>query len=554
MALDKKSILNLSHLLFVLLLLVLIAFFMSISAKNFSLGGQVQDLNDEWMVTYGDEVIQDAQLPLKLDIPPNTPYTISRRIITADEAGSVIRIRASMMSASVYIGEQLIYQEDIKDRSTWFYDPYPSVWYFVHIPIDTEGETLRITFSSPVQVFSGLVNAISFGTGESLLIDSLSDRFLDFIISFFLILVGIVLIFITPLTRKINADTRILLLGEFAIAVGFWLLSETRIMQIFTGNRFFIGSIGYLTVAFMPIPLLLYIRENVHEKFKGFYSAISAIFGLQLVSMLFLQVTGTVFYINSNSITLTLVIISALFIIWTLLYEVIKRSNKSALRLLIYFIIFLAFVTPEILLFFFQLFDFQSSFISIGVMVFYLLLAADSISYINTLMIKKNETLFYQKLAYQDSLTGGFNRAAFDRDLVSHMNQQETSEFRLILFDLNELKKINDTYGHVTGDKAIAAVYDALNASFNEFGTCYRISGDEFAVLFKDTQEEIYNHAIHVFKLELIKKSESFPQRLVVAAGSGVYQAFAEVTFDEFYHCVDQRMYEQKRAIKEQKK
>ncbi len=552
MSLEKRAAIQLSHFLVFSLVILLITLFMSMSAKDFGLGGEVQDLNDGWTVTFSDTVLSDAQIPLNLDIPPNTPYTITREGITSGLSGSVLKLRASMMSVSVFSDGKEIYSNDIQSRSTWFYDPYPSVWHFIHLPSCFKDHTLSITFSSPVEEFSGMVNSISFGTGEALLIESLSDRFLDFIISFFLIVIGMIFIFITPLTRKINADARLLYLGEFAVIIGVWLLSETRILQIFTGNRFFIGSLGYLAVTCIPIPLLLYIRPIVRKKIRPILSGFIALFSIELFMILILQLSGTLFFIQSARISMILIIVCALTLIGILLDESFRRTNREARRFLNYFVILVCFTAIEIVFFFLQKYDFQSSFISIGIMFFYLLLAADSISYINDLIIKNNETLFYQRLAYRDSLTGGLNRTAFDRDLEAFMNENSIDGFRLILFDLNDLKKINDNYGHIAGDNALATVYKALEDSYGKTGRCYRISGDEFAVLLRDNREELYENSSAQFEKELVKESDTLPEQLKVAAGTGVYRASDEVGFDEFYHIVDQRMYENKRFIKDQ--
>ena len=233
-----------------------------------------------------------------------------------------------MMNINVLAGGREIYSDTITDHTGWFQDPYPSVWHFIHIPGESIGEELSITFSSPVNEFSGLVNTISYGRGESLLIDSFRDRMPDFIISFFMIIVGLTFILITrSLMRKINADARILYLGEFAIAVGLWLMSETRIMQMFTGNRFFIGSIGYLCVAFIPIPLLLYIRGMVQKKMKPVYSVMAILFALQLISMVSLQVTGTMVFIQSTRISLAMILFAAVIILGTLLHEINHYQN-----------------------------------------------------------------------------------------------------------------------------------------------------------------------------------------------------------------------------------
>lgn len=62
-------------------------------------------------------------------------------------------------------------------------------------------------------------------------------------------------------------------------------------------------------------------------------------------------------------------------------------------------------------------------------------------------------------------------------------------DLQLILFDLDDLKKINDTHGHAVGDEAIKKAFDILNEIFKDYGECYRIGGDEFACLYLNNSQ-----------------------------------------------------------------
>ena len=100
-------------------------------------------------------------------------------------------------------------------------------------------------------------------------------------------------------------------------------------------------------------------------------------------------------------------------------------------------------------------------------------------TYIN--MAKENiEKTVYEKLAYTDPLTLKKNRRAFNEELLK---LKETSQKGTIIFaDINNLKAINDTFGHEEGDKAIIIVSKALE----KFTDVYRLGGDEFCVIAKE--------------------------------------------------------------------
>ena len=188
-----------------------------------------------------------------------------------------------------------------------------------------------------------------------------------------------------------------------------------------------------------------------------------------------------------------------------------------------------------------------SLFILIGIVVFFGMLAVDTFMYIRSNMRIRDETLMLKKLAYKDFLTGGNNRTAYERDVQQHIDSK--LKFRLILLDLNDLKYINDTYGHGQGDEAIRLVFKAMEKGFVS-GHNYRIGGDEFAVLMDAGNYKEYLSSVQLFQRTLKESARDFVHPLKVAVGSDIYTSEKWEYFGKFYHHVDQKMYEHKLKIK----
>ena len=98
----------------------------------------------------------------------------------------------------------------------------------------------------------------------------------------------------------------------------------------------------------------------------------------------------------------------------------------------------------------------------------------------------------YIHMAQIDPLTKLLNRQSYYR--VINSNGEHISA--VVSVDMNELKYINDTLGHDDGDKAITAVAEVLTAHRGSSGTVYRVGGDEFIILYRDTGEEQVKNAI----------------------------------------------------------
>lgn len=82
-------------------------------------------------------------------------------------------------------------------------------------------------------------------------------------------------------------------------------------------------------------------------------------------------------------------------------------------------------------------------------------------------------------LLHHDPLTGFLTRFYFEKDLSSH-----NSDLTVFIFDINNLKTVNDTSGHQAGDELITSVSDGLKEAFKNYtGKFYRIGGDEFVFI-----------------------------------------------------------------------
>jgi diguanylate cyclase (GGDEF)-like protein len=98
--------------------------------------------------------------------------------------------------------------------------------------------------------------------------------------------------------------------------------------------------------------------------------------------------------------------------------------------------------------------------------------------------IKRVQVMF-RKQAQVDSLTGVSNRRHFREQAEAQLARCETAsrEAALVLLDLDNFKRINDRYGHATGDWVLKQVATACQASCREGDLFGRLGGEEFAIL-----------------------------------------------------------------------
>ncbi|MCL1848796.1 MAG: GGDEF domain-containing protein [Clostridiales bacterium] len=108
-----------------------------------------------------------------------------------------------------------------------------------------------------------------------------------------------------------------------------------------------------------------------------------------------------------------------------------------------------------------------------------------------TAHVKRENDL--EQEAYTDKLTGLNNRYAFERsfDKLWGMCRQNQSPLSLVMFDIDFFKAVNDTYGHLQGDKCLVAFSETLRKCIGRFNDVIaRFGGEEFVVLLPFTNEE----------------------------------------------------------------
>lgn len=123
------------------------------------------------------------------------------------------------------------------------------------------------------------------------------------------------------------------------------------------------------------------------------------------------------------------------------------------------------------------------------------------------------------------------------------------------MFDLNDLKKCNDTYGHDFGDQYIRMASDALKKIFAQEGKCYRIGGDEFCAWAPYRSLDVIKENLRLLEQEVQERNnKGFVVMVSIAAGYAVYEEGEDG--GGLYSTMkraDAMMYERKQEYKKQR-
>jgi diguanylate cyclase (GGDEF)-like protein len=151
------------------------------------------------------------------------------------------------------------------------------------------------------------------------------------------------------------------------------------------------------------------------------------------------------------------------------------------------------------------------------------------------------------KMALLDPLTGLFNRRYIEQRLEDEIkrSQRHGRALSVILFDLDEFKQVNDTYGHGAGDALLKAFADRLSRATRGSDASARYGGDEFLVVLPECKPENVQHVLK--RLEGIRV-ELEGHNLYVALSAGWAELISGESAKELMARADAALYANKRA------
>ncbi len=145
-----------------------------------------------------------------------------------------------------------------------------------------------------------------------------------------------------------------------------------------------------------------------------------------------------------------------------------------------------------------------------------------------------------------DPLTGISSRHAYSV-AINELSNLPSLPQKLVIFsiDINGLKLVNDTLGHIAGDELIAGASKCISQVFSSIGRCYRTGGDEFIVFSSINQEMIHELIDQLLDLTNNWKGE-YCDSLSLAVGFAEAKAHPNIELEKLITIADQEMYKSK--------
>lgn len=452
-----------------------------------------------------------------------------RRILPSENINEKVVVYYTVhMNLEVSIDGNVVYELKAEEgravKTTGF------CWNTVSLTEDDAGK--EIVFKvTPAYRDSKPKTVFYYGTYREIGHKVLSERILRLVVSGIIALAGFVMLLYGLFVVKKGQDAQIIMqFAIFATMLGIWSVGETQMLDWIFPCSMITVFVSHLMLMTMPIPFMLFLRHMYHSEESRLWSFCCYFNCVVIAARVLLQITGICDLRETLLLTHICLLLFVVVIVVMTVREI--KVNKLTTQIKINSVCVLVILFSTLLeLVIYRFSNMSTPLGSIGFLFYITVMGVVNVKRSRKLMEQARENAIYRKLAYTDELTGLPNRTAFKEDLEKRMEPDKTSGKEKILptvvymFDLNDLKKCNDTYGHDYGDKYIKMAADTLKNIFAGEGKCYRIGGDEFCAWTPYRSAEAINEKMRLLEQNVRELNDKgFVVTFSVAAGYAVYE------------------------------
>ncbi len=540
----------------ILLLLTVLAFFTTFDYRGSVYQGKL-DANVGWF--YADSEGKATEKAATLGDPQydeKETAVLIKKVNAEGLAGGDLCFVSANVRFWIYLNDELIYDFDPEMR-VYAGLAYGDEIHEVNIPYFNGDATIRIEIKRLTDGMWGGFERAYFQNSANYLKDIIHENLWKIILSFIVFVIGIMLILMALVFEyKTINQIETISIGVVAMLLAVWSNSGTYMLETFANDQGILRLLNYGTLIPLPVAglsLVLCITRNLEA------ISIRIISVLAILNAL-IQTIGIGFGICDYHDVLIITHIVFLLTVIFAIAEVVSAFKKhriveqSQFRVLITFSVVV--VTGLIDLTFYYLGDRRdvARVTRVGLVFFVVFLSVHEVGQLIEIGRKTSEAEIMKRLAHEDGLTKLENRLAFT-EYETELAMRGDGRCLILQLDINFLKKVNDGYGHVEGDRIICGAADVIRESFGSAGRTFRTGGDEFIVILEgmdsgkllETFEKEEKHFLEL--VEAFNQKEELPVPLSIAYGYAEYVC-GSGSPEQQERLADARMYEHKKKLK----
>ena len=492
--------------------------------------------------TQAEKVILEVSAINQIDKGREVYYL---NIDNVDENYNTLLFYTNHQEVFVYSKDKLIYS--LESADSVFGRTPGAMWNMIALPSDTRQIEVHVS-----QVYPELAKQVpefEFGNAMVMYREVLNHAATEIILSCAIIVIGVALCLYWILVFWKNfTQTELLYLGLFAIIFGVWNLGETQFAVFMFENRAFFSYLAFTCLMTMGLPALYFFKDFLEVEDKIVYKVFAGYIVSETIICQILHFTG----IKGVKETANFTVVSIGLIMAYLLYAIIKGLlTKKNVRKIIVNIVGLTILAITAVI---DIGTYYTNLLTaekvakVGFLIYAVVLGIETTRIAREKLQEEQKMELLREMAEKDLLTGCYNRNAFS-ETISELT--DLNGVQIIGFDLNDLKKCNDTKGHKAGDTYIKDASTVIQRTFGSFGKVYRVGGDEFCIITNGLSEDQIEKAKSLLQLSVAHyRIENPDSGFGIACGYATYDPQLDEDFESIRHRADILMYENKKEIK----
>ncbi|MBW7573949.1 polysaccharide deacetylase family protein [Caproiciproducens faecalis] len=448
----------------------------------------------------------------------------------------------------VFVGSELIYRFGYDTQLLFGKSPACTAWHIISLPDGSQGKSIKIEICSPYDKYASTFNDITIGTKSANITNLIHRFFYSTVVGSLVLTFGITLLLLYFIARtRLKNNLALLYQSLFAISISISALTETSVLQFLTGNVLLLGYIMYFTLMLCMIPYLLFIKTVYAKHHKKLYDILCVGAALNFLICTLMQVLNILDFPETVFLTHLIIAASLILSVYTALENLLKFHDRTVLPFLIGLGTMFVLYMVDMMRYYMGIYQDGALFCRSGLLIFVVLPSIDTVSQYFSMIELGMEARVLKRLAYLDTLTQKKNRNAFEIEMEALNSQRNRSHVAIVAFDVNNLKSVNDNYGHRCGDVLILSASDVIQKSFDGYGNCYRVGGDEFVVIIEDYVANRTKACLDDFEVHLREYNQRNSNGIEIAYGYAVYEP-CDKNLLETLNRADKLMYQKKAA------
>lgn len=408
-------------------------------------------------------------------------------------------IRSSLQDVRFYVDGELR-SEYHTDKTRLNGKNFASRYVFCPTSEKDAGKMLQIELTTHTDNYSGVVNTVYCGDKGDIWASIFRDYGLETIIAFFLLFVGLVtIIFSVALGIAYHTRFDMEYLGWCILMGAAWMLGESKLRQLWIPNVSILSAVCFLVILLCPVPVLIYMDSVQKKRYTRMYHAIGYAAVADFVVCTLLHLAGVKDFIETLPVSQGILVITFLAVCTTFGIDFFrKRAGEYGLTLIGMLIAMMSVVVEVVSTYYVVVLS--GIFTGIGMLVLLFANIVRTVQSVRDMEIQKKRI---EKENY-DHLTGLPMRSRGEAMIADLIMEQDGC---LVFCDMDNLKKINDIYGHKAGDRALGCLGTLLK-DVGEPSVACRLGGDEFLLFLPEATKDQAQERIKQLFAQFIEKKD----------------------------------------------